>query len=216
MSLDFSARELALLGLSLAGAAGYGALLRYPPSALRSLAKTAAIGALAALSAVEGGPWLLTLGLVLSALGDLALSRDGDRAFMAGLVAFLLAHLAFIPLLLGVAEAPGARWALLSLVALAAGAAALRALWPALGEMRGPVLVYGAALLAMALSGFAAPDRLWPLPLGAALFLASDAVLALDRFLWRGGRRFAADFVWGSYYAAMAMIAGGFLCPHFA
>lgn len=216
MSLDFSALQLALLGLSAAGAAGYGAVLRRPPSALRSLAKTAAAGALAALSAAEGGPALLTLGLVLSAAGDLALSREGEGAFLAGLGAFLLAHAAFVPLFLGAAEGLSPSWGLLALAAFAAAGLLLRRLGPALGEMRLAVMGYVAALLAMALAAFAAPAALWPLPLGAALFLASDSVLALDRFLWAGAKRWAAPFVWGSYFAAIALIAGAFLCPRFA
>ena len=59
------------------------------PSTLRSVVKTGAV-ALLAISALPVP--LLALALGLSALGDLALSRDGDRAFLAGVAAFALAH----------------------------------------------------------------------------------------------------------------------------
>ena len=57
-------------------------------------------------SATSGAPVLLTLALLLSAVGDLALSRSGQKAFLAGLTGFALAHLLFIILFQGLGPDP--------------------------------------------------------------------------------------------------------------
>ena len=85
--------------------------------------------------------WIL-LGLLLSVAGDAFLLSEARRAFLAGLLAFLLAHLAY-----AVAFAPRARPALpvLAVIALAT-AAVLAWLWPRLGAMRVPVAGYALAI----------------------------------------------------------------------
>ena len=45
----------------------------------------------------------VTAGIALSVVGDIALLADSNRAFMVGLVAFLLAHVAYVIAFLGVA-----------------------------------------------------------------------------------------------------------------
>ena len=68
--------------------------------------KTLAVALLAVLVVVESGPLLLFAALALSAAGDAFLSREDDRAFLAGLASFLAAHLAYIALLHDRAAAP--------------------------------------------------------------------------------------------------------------
>src|SRR5690242_18069421 len=46
---------------------------------------------------------LVTAGVALSLVGDVALLSDTNRAFMIGLAAFLLAHIAYVIAFLGVA-----------------------------------------------------------------------------------------------------------------
>ena len=185
--------------------------LRLGPAA-RSASKTAAIGALAAIAAGTGPLWL-TLALALSAVGDLLLSRPGDRAFLLGMAAFLAAHLAYLALFL---DRPATGWppgpVALVLGPLAAGL--LVWLWPGLGAFRLPVLVYAAAILAMGLAALSrgAP----PVRLAAVLFILSDAVLAAERFRLPARsplRRITAPLIWTTYYAAQALflaaLAGG-------
>lgn len=127
--------------------------------------------------------WVLA-GLVLSLAGDVALlwPREG---FLPGLVSFLLAHGCYL-----VAFTRVRRFAarVLPFAAYAALAAAiLSLLWPGVpAALRLPVLAYVVALAAMA----AQAAVLWRcgeprggvLALGGALFLASDALLATNKF----------------------------------
>ncbi|MCG3188753.1 MAG: hypothetical protein LKCHEGNO_00908 [Burkholderiaceae bacterium] len=130
----------------------------------------------------------LLSGLVLSLLGDVALlwPRQG---FLPGLVAFLLAHIAYL-----VAFTRGqrllARPAAVAVYVLVAGTV-LALLWPSLPmALRVPVAGYVLALTAMsaqtAVVGLAAQGddrrRGRLLMLGGALFMVSDALLAINRF----------------------------------
>lgn len=128
--------------------------------------------------------WVLA-GLVLSLVGDVALlwPREG---FLPGLVSFLLAHVAY--LVAFTRERPfGAWWPAFVGYAVVAGVI-LALLWPGVpAALRGPVLAYVVCLAAMA----AQAAVLWrsgsarggQLALGGALFVASDALLATNRFM---------------------------------
>jgi len=131
--------------------------------------------------------WVLG-GLALSLLGDIALLWP-QRGFLPGLVAFLLAHLAYIVAFTREHRVL-ARPVALAFYALVAGTV-LALLWPSVPPgLRVPVACYVLALTAMsaqtAVVGLAArgddsrPGRV--LMLGGALFMASDALLATDRF----------------------------------
>ena len=85
-------------------------------------------------------------------------------------------------------------------------------LWPHLGRLRGPVLVYVVVIGAMAWTAARrAASPATPAPsgvlalAGALVFMASDGVLAVDRF----ARRFhpAHALVMVTYYAAQTLIA---------
>lgn len=205
-----------LLLLSAVAAALYALLLPQPVSWRRTAVKTLSTGLLALIALHVGGPWLLVAGLALSALGDFFLAHHDDRSFMAGLGAFLTAHLVFVALF--VLNDPAAGSALpvtvlplsvaLVLVLATAGWALFLAwrLMPAVKKpMRGPVAVYVAAIVAMAAAAF-----LFQSPgvvAGALLFVASDSVLAIERFLMREDdprQRAAHLFVWITYYLAQA------------
>jgi uncharacterized membrane protein YhhN len=124
-------------------------------------------------------------GIALSVLGDIALLGAGKKAFLAGLTAFLLAHLAY-----GVAFARAAVWsphvAVVAVATIAATAVVLRATREGTVGMRGPTIAYGVVISAMVIAAFATLGG--PLPTaplaagGAILFYASDASLALNKF----------------------------------
>jgi uncharacterized membrane protein YhhN len=152
----------------------------------------------------------IVAGLLCSLAGDIFLMLPADR-FIAGLVSFLLAHLAYI---VAFSVAPGARLsfrsALLVLPLLVYGAGAYCRLLPHLGGLAPPVLVYMLVIVAMAwraldlwtevrtLGAFSAA-------LGALLFVASDSLLAFNRF---AGKFAAAQaLVLGTYYVAQWLIA---------
>lgn len=124
-------------------------------------------------------------GLVCSLTGDLLLMLS-PRFFVAGLLAFLLAHLCYLRAFSIDAGWFGDRIALAVLAAI--GATVLAGLWSALpAPLKAPVLVYVVVIVAMAAQAFARrrirPSRATKAAaIGAALFVASDALLAIDRF----------------------------------
>lgn len=154
-------------------------------------------------------------GMLLSCAGDIALMLPMD-AFVPGLLAFLLAHLCYI-----VAFRDGLRAGrgLLAAAVLLGAVAVLNVmgLWPHLpAPMRTPVMAYVVVLASMAVLALA---RVWARPqaaepepcsarwaaAGALLFVASDSLLAWDRFA--GGLPLASLLVLSTYYAAQYAIA---------
>lgn len=190
-----------------------------PVSWRRSAVKTVPIAALAWLSFIEGGPWLLTAALALSALGDLALAQeDDDRFFLAGLCAFLAAHIAYVALFAtgsaGLAILTAEPWRLAAVLAICAfGIIMLVRLWAVLDTaMRPPVLAYMLAIVAMGVAAFTTQSP--AVMAGAVLFIASDAILATERFLLAPDapqRAITGPAIWITYIAAQVTIVLGVL-----
>lgn len=203
--------SIAFLLAAIVIAITYGVIwLRADTSGIRTTLKTAPVAILALASAIGGGPWLLTVGLALSALGDAALSRPGDNAFRAGLGAFLLAHIAYIPLFWsgidGAIVSGAAFWVCVALM-IAYAMAAARWLWPHLGEMRPPVAVYMGAIATMGVASLTGSP---PILLGALFFIASDTVLAAENFvLANSPRKWTSPTIWATYIAAQVLIFWG-------
>lgn len=148
-------------------------------------------------------------GLALSLGGDVALLWP-QQGFLPGLVCFLLAHLAYLAAFTRV-QALAARAGPFVLYAAVAGVV-LAALWPGIpGGLRGPVIAYVLCLGAMA----AQAAVLWRqaphdpasrrLALGGALFLASDALLASNRFAQP--LPLASLWILATYWSAQGCIA---------
>ena len=199
-------------------AVGYGWLVARPPSWRRTAVKTGSVALLALLAVVQGGPLLLILALVLSAAGDAFLSREGEKAFLAGLVSFLAAHIAYIALFAlvgdGFERLLASPWRLAIAAAMTVAVALLmRRLWPAVGQaLQLPIAVYALAIFAM---GVASLTTLLPLAiLGAVLFMASDTLLAIGRFLLPTDsthQGWVQPAVWALYFAAQLSIVLAFL-----
>lgn len=154
----------------------------------------------------------LAAALAGSLAGDVFLMFQGF--FIAGLVSFLVAHLFYVALFKS-----GQRWfahrgALLGTLGI--GAAMYTFLWvgglPT--ALRAPVAAYVLVIALMAAQAMGraselrdAPSRL--VAVGAGFFMLSDALLATNRFVqplpW------AQVAVLGTYYAAQALIVGGWL-----
>jgi alkenylglycerophosphocholine/alkenylglycerophosphoethanolamine hydrolase len=130
---------------------------------------------------------LVVLGLGCSLAGDVLLLPQLDR-FGLGLLAFLLAHLAYFAAFS--TASPISPHQLPWLLPFgAAGAAVVFAAWPGLGRLRAPVVLYAAVIAAMAWRAFtrfgspSTPASSAALALAGALaFMASDAILAVRRF----------------------------------
>ena len=150
---------------------------------------------------------LVAFGLLLSLVGDVFLMLPSDR-FVAGLTAFLLAHLCYIAAFTrdGGFSAGGSTGRPL----FALGAIVLALLWPFLGPLRVPVLAYMLVIVVMAWQALersrqSAHDGAWWAAVGAVTFVASDAALALARF--RGDFAGSRVVVLGTYYLAQWLIA---------
>jgi len=140
-------------------------------------------------------PWdrfetLIVVGILFSLAGDIALLGDGDREFLVGTVAFLAAHVCYIIAFVGLVR-PGGLGAYLSPAAAGVALASVTLvtlLWPKAGVMRGPIVVYAAAITTMVVTAFACARAIKPQPAalgvaaGAVLFYLSDASLAWNRF----------------------------------
>ena len=211
-----------LSGLSALSALAYGIrLVHHRPSLLRTLVKGTSVATLALISGYSGAPPLLTLALGLGTIGDVFLSRDGERNFLLGLSAFLLGHLAYIGLLRG-AGAPlvdlsSTPWKIgACVVLLGVAAVVVRRLLPHLGALRIPVLIYAVVIVAMGISAFSLPSQ-WPYVLavvGAILFIASDAILGFELFVFREAssqRTLHASLLWVLYWGGQALIACAFV-----
>ncbi|MGC9335417.1 MAG: lysoplasmalogenase [Anaerolineae bacterium] len=130
----------------------------------------------------------VTAGLVLSLGGDVALMIRTDRAFLAGLVLFLLAHIVYS---IGFTLPNGFHPQDVVSAAVLLGVAIMiyRYLRPGLGSMQGPVVFYILIICLMvnrAISTFYGDvfttAQAWLLTVGAMLFWLSDLVLAVNRF----------------------------------
>ncbi|TGV51812.1 lysoplasmalogenase [bacterium M00.F.Ca.ET.141.01.1.1] len=208
----------ATLIFSMVAAVIYAFTSGMPPTLARSAAKTLSVAMLAALAAMQGGALLLVAALTLSAIGDAFLSRDGERAFLGGLASFLVAHIVYVALLLrsggGLELLSAESWRGAIALAMAVFAIVMvAALWRRVGPgLRIPIAVYVLAILAMGMSALTT-NSIWVIG-GAVLFMASDGLLATEKFLvaaispHRAWMRLA---VWVLYYAAQLAITLGFL-----
>jgi uncharacterized membrane protein YhhN len=206
------------LVLSVAAAMLYSLMVNGSPMPLRTAVKTLSVALLAALAAIEQGPLLLFAALALSACGNAFLSRDGGRTFLFGLAGFFAAYLCYIVLFAGRGEgvplledevwraALATAVAVLGIVMLMLLRSRLKpALWLA-------ILAYVLAAVTMAAAALTMRNG-WVIA-GALLFIASDTLLAAERFLMsalspqRAPLRYA---VWVLYYVAQVMITLGFL-----
>jgi uncharacterized membrane protein YhhN len=144
--------------------------------------------------------------LAFAGAGDVALLGGTDSAFTAGLVSFLAGHLAWI---IAVRQRPGGGRLrgrpVLAAPHVAAFGALNAYLWKRTGKDRIPVIVYSAALLAMSLTALDSGSP--TTAAGGALFLVSDALLALEKF---GGLHLPAHegLVMATYTSAQALLAG--------
>lgn len=134
--------------------------------------------------------WMIA-GLVFSIAGDTFLMFSGDQFFMFGLGSFLLTHVFYSAAFCNKASCrvthffKNRRWALIFFASL--WIALMTFLWPDLGALRIPVLIYGLAIVIMGLTAYnlkdAVPRKAWLfLFSGALLFIASDSVIAFNKF----------------------------------
>ena len=130
----------------------------------------------------------LAVGLGFAWLGDVLLMGAGDAFFLGGIAAFLVMQLCY---LLAFTRVPGpglVRAWRISVVPYALIWVSMNALVSAgVGALRVPVLVYSAVAVLMALAALDLVIRVpsaygWRVAIGALVFVASDAILAMTAF----------------------------------
>jgi uncharacterized membrane protein YhhN len=143
---------------------------------------------------------LVAAGLFLSMVADVAI----ETSFLAGVAVFLLAHVAYVAAFLARDSEPRFH---LALPFLLWGALVLPRLWPGLGNLRVPVVVYAAVICTMMWRAAAASAGAheWVTIAGALLFAASDTILSLDKFARPVPR--APVLIMGLYWAGQLLIA---------
>src|SRR6056297_2808833 len=179
------------IGVGLVFALIYAAVFCYRgPSRVRTAVKAVPLLAFAVAAQANFANPLIVAALGLSALGDIALSRSGERAFLAGLVAFAAAHLAyallFSGLLYGDAAERLADLPILPALCLVAFAVSTE-LWlvPHTGALRWPVRIYVLLITLMGLAALSLPAGREIAVIGAFAFILSDLILAVQRFRLR-------------------------------
>ena len=180
--------------------------LEKPSSHARALLKMLPVLLLSGYALALHAP-LLAAALALAALGDLCLAYDGEGSFIAGLLAFLLSHIAYVALFWPhadpalIVQSPW-RYAFAWLFVILAGLLLL-ILWRSAGKLALPVAVYAAAIIAMALSALSVRPMMPGV--AATLFVMSDTALGLQRFVVKPAdptMKRLKPFVWVTYYAA--------------
>lgn len=149
---------------------------------------------------------LATLGILFSWAGDVGIAAPGETNFLIALGFFLIAHIFYIVLF----------WRHIR-VSRISGGSAIYVLWwialviilaPHTGALLLPVAAYGLVLGAMGAIALSC-NRL--IAVGGALFVVSDTVLGLNKFL-PGFELWQVDFlIMLTYVAAQGLIALGIL-----
>ena len=150
--------------------------------------------------------YMIITGLVFSLAGDVFLMLPADR-FVAGLVAFLIAHLFYIAAF--ASEISALIWWPL-VPAVIYGIVIYTILAPSLGKLKLPVLIYVMGILIMAWLAWerwiqTGQSGALLASVGAVLFVISDTILALNRF--RGTFKPARGLNLTTYFAAQWLIA---------
>ena len=129
----------------------------------------------------------ISIGLLFSLAGDILLDWPDDL-FVFGLGAFLIAHLAYLRAYCSDSRRPALPALLLAL--LAGGAMFVTLASSGLGELLIPVACYATAICLMlwrALARLGHPEltsrSTWLAAAGAALFVLSDSLIGIDRFV---------------------------------
>ncbi|MEZ4370243.1 MAG: lysoplasmalogenase [Polyangiaceae bacterium] len=147
----------------------------------------------------------LVVGLCLCMGGDVLLIPKQRAAFAAGILSFLLGHVAFVVAFwqLGVSKLVGFG-AFFGL--LLPAAVVLRWLLPHAGNLRIAVVAYVVVITTMVATAFAvAHSAPWGVYVGAVMFYFSDLAVARERFV----KPSFFNRLWGTplYFAAMLVIA---------
>ena len=185
------------------------------PSWWKTILKALPVGALVFAGIANFANPLVIAGLALSLVGDVALSRAGQRAFLIGLIGFAAAHVVYIVHFFGLASGTPPLLAAAIIVALAASTE----LWlrPHTGDLKWAVRLYVVLISLMGLTAISIPARDLA-SLGALLFIFSDLLLAIQVFRLDARSKLNVPIsiaLWVTYALAQVaiLIGAGFAQP---
>lgn len=177
------------------------------------------------LTASEHRSGLVSLAILFSFGGDTLLMFDDQQPgfFMFGLVSFLLAHLFYIFAYRQHRDEQttdglqGLQRMRLAFPIILAGTGLVIILYPVLGDLKYPVMAYALVLVLMVLNalfrfGRTNSKSFWMVFAGAVLFMVSDSLLAINKFLETLPQ--AGLLVMSTYISAQYLLIDG-LCAHF-
>jgi uncharacterized membrane protein YhhN len=163
---------------------------------------------------------VVTIGAILfSLIGDVLLLDDSN--FMLGLIAFLLAHVFYIfsyrqhRFETDVEALQGVQRVRIAFPVVLAGTGLVVILYPKLDALRVPVIIYAGVITTMVLTALFRFGRtnarsFWMVFAGAVLFMISDSVLAVNKFLEplsRAGFWIMLTYIAGQYLIVEGLIA---------
>lgn len=173
-------------------------------------------------SAEDNRSVVVMLAIIFSLAGDVFLMFDSVDPiyFMAGLVSFLISHIFYIvayrqhqnedeaDALHGIQKLRAAFPIVL------AGTGLVVILYPSLGDLRIPVMIYAIVLVVMVLNGLFRLGRtnnksFMLVFVGAMFFMISDSLLAVNKFF--SPLPYSGLMIMGTYIAAQYMIVEGLL-----
>lgn len=179
------------------------------PSTAKTLVKSVPLLSFALAGIATFAHPLVIIALVFSAIGDIALSRDGERPFLIGLIGFALAHVFYVLHFWGLSD--GLQLSLSALLIMVFAASTEVWLTPHTGALRWPVRIYVLLISLMGLTALGLPAM--PLALiGALAFLASDTILSIQLFRMSDGSRWqvpASVLLWVLYVGGQFAILAG-------
>lgn len=157
------------------------------------------------------------LALCFSLLGDILLLYDhlSTIYFMLGLIAFLLVHISYALVFFEQGKKLIKKelgW--VTLLLLAYGTTLFIILHDHLGPLKFPVIIYILGILTLALTAYGRKDQVNPSSfklvfMGALFFIASDSILAINKFLT--AIPWSHLLVMGTYATAQYLIVKGLL-----
>jgi len=165
---------------------------------------------------VETRSMTVIIAMILSLLGDILLIFP--ERFIGGLVAFLLSHVFYIFSYrqhqgeLREQALQGIHRIRLAFPIVLAGTGLVVVLYPVLGDLKLPVIVYAVVLVTMVLHalfryGRTNSSSFWMVFWGAILFMLSDSILAINKFL--GSVNYAGLWIMITYITAQYLIVRG-------
>ncbi len=209
--LEAVSQILILASFAVAVAYGIG---WYPTEELWPvITKGAAVGLLAffVLICIQSlNHFLLFLALTASVMGDVLLAMPIENSFVKGLSAFLVAQIIFVILYfknrLPLSEVSTTNKRLVVLLWIVT-VVSVGLLYPQLGDMLIPVLVYSSALALMATTALLSRYSTKHVGFGAILFVISDSTLGTREFF--DVPDYLGYVVWGTYYFAQLFMTLG-------